>query len=82
VRLVTRGEAEQAEFMPNLRQRHALERAAAFTARALESHAEGAGDEIVAFELRQAAEALAGVTGRIAPEEVLNEIFDRFCIGK
>ena len=29
-----------------------------------------------------AAQALAELTGEIAPEEVLNAIFDTFCIGK
>ena len=38
--------------------------------------------EMVAEELRHAAHALGRVTGRIGVEEVLGEIFSRFCIGK
>jgi len=38
--------------------------------------------EMVAEELRLAANAIGRVTGRIGVEEVLGEIFSRFCIGK
>jgi len=38
--------------------------------------------ELVAEELRIAADALGRVTGRIDAEEVLGQIFGRFCIGK
>ena len=39
-------------------------------------------EELVAEELRMAANALGRVTGRIGVEEVLGEIFRSFCIGK
>jgi tRNA modification GTPase len=38
--------------------------------------------ELAAEELRQAADALGRITGRIDAEEVLGLIFGRFCIGK
>ena len=38
--------------------------------------------EMIAEELRLAANALGRVTGRIGVEEVLGDIFSRFCIGK
>lgn len=38
--------------------------------------------ELVAEELRQAANALGGVTGARAAPEILDVIFSRFCIGK
>lgn len=38
--------------------------------------------EVIAEELRFAARALGRVTGRIGVEEVLGEIFSRFCVGK
>jgi tRNA modification GTPase len=38
--------------------------------------------EFIASDVRDAAQALAELTGEIAPEEVLNAIFSTFCIGK
>jgi len=38
--------------------------------------------ELIAFELRQGIGAIDEITGRIYNEEILDEIFARFCIGK
>jgi tRNA modification GTPase len=38
--------------------------------------------ELRAEDLRQAANALGRITGRVDVEDVLGEIFGRFCIGK
>ena len=38
--------------------------------------------EVAAEELRMAARALASIIGLVEPEDVLGEIFSRFCIGK
>jgi tRNA modification GTPase len=38
--------------------------------------------EIIAFEIQAMIESLGEVTGEILPEDVLNSIFSRFCIGK
>jgi len=43
---------------------------------------ESAPVELVAEDLRRAALALAGLTGRIGAEDILDEIFASFCIGK
>jgi tRNA modification GTPase len=48
---------------------------------ALEGDWEGA-LEMVAMELREASDALGTLAGRITDEEILNEVFSRFCIGK
>ncbi|MDR2239680.1 MAG: tRNA uridine-5-carboxymethylaminomethyl(34) synthesis GTPase MnmE [Zoogloeaceae bacterium] len=58
--------------------------------RALESaltHLQAARDrldrlELCAEELRLAQEALSGITGDFTPDDLLGEIFSRFCIGK
>ena len=42
----------------------------------------GLAPELVAEELRRAADALGRITGRIDAEEILGWIFGRFCIGK
>lgn len=38
--------------------------------------------ELRAEDLRQAAQAVGRITGRIDPEQVLDRLFSRFCIGK
>lgn len=40
------------------------------------------GDELLASELRDAASALGEITGVISTDDLLNNIFSRFCIGK
>ena len=58
-----------------LRAREALERAA-------EAAAEKTYEEVVSDFVRQAAEELEMLTGKRIVEEMLDQIFDRFCIGK
>ena len=62
------------------RHRHALEASAECLTRLLE--AEDLPIELVAEELRLAANALGRISGRISAEDVLGEIFSSFCIGK
>ena len=38
--------------------------------------------EIIAFELQSLIDILSEITGEISPEDVLNSIFSKFCIGK
>ena len=63
------------------RQRMALAEALKRLESAVDIAASGK-EEVVAEELRMAANALGRVTGRIGVEEVLGEIFRSFCIGK
>ena len=66
------------------RERHVLAASEALehlmAARAVD-HA-NAGGELVAEELRLAQDALGTITGRTVPDDVLAEVFGRFCIGK
>ncbi len=43
---------------------------------------EGTSLEFIAFEIRSALDALGELVGETASEEVLNRIFEQFCIGK
>jgi tRNA modification GTPase len=38
--------------------------------------------DLLAFEVRSALNALAEITGEVSSEEILNNVFSRFCIGK
>ncbi|NHQ59752.1 tRNA uridine-5-carboxymethylaminomethyl(34) synthesis GTPase MnmE [Chlorobium sp. BLA1] len=38
--------------------------------------------ELIAFELRSALDYVGEITGKVINEEILNTIFDQFCIGK
>jgi tRNA modification GTPase len=62
----------------NARHVSLIERARA----ALQRVAAEASDELNAFELREALDALGEVTGAVAPDDVLGRIFSSFCIGK
>lgn len=42
----------------------------------------GMSEEIIAVDLRKAANAIGRLTGEISQDEVLHEIFSKFCIGK
>lgn len=43
---------------------------------------QNASPELTAFDLRQAADSLAEITGRICNDDILGRIFSKFCIGK
>ena len=42
----------------------------------------GGGEELVAIELRLAIDELGKVVGAVVTDEILDRIFQRFCIGK
>ncbi len=50
--------------------------------RAVNGLEEGASYELIAFEIRSALDSLGEMVGETTTEEVLNRIFEQFCIGK
>ncbi|HEY0591125.1 MAG TPA: GTPase, partial [Thermoanaerobaculia bacterium] len=66
----------------NERQRAALAEAREALGAARAAFASGASEEYAALELRRAARALGLLTGAITTEEVIRQIFEKFCIGK
>jgi tRNA modification GTPase len=82
--LLPEAPADQAAdaMVAHLRHKVALERAAESLARARDGLHDCLPPELVALEVREAVEALGEITGQMAPEEVLERIFSRFCIGK
>ena len=79
--LAAAGWQQGAEDLFMARERHlvALRRAAQHAARAGEHFSR---PELFAEELRLAQEQLSSITGEFAADDLLGEIFSRFCIGK
>jgi len=86
VRLLTyRGRgtaAEEKRLSLSARERRLLDEAAAHLARARAQLAVAGVDELAAEELKLAAEALGKVVGAIPIDELYDEVFSRFCVGK
>jgi tRNA modification GTPase len=68
--------------MTRLRHVDAARKAIAALKRARTAAGEGLSLEFPAYDIREAATALSGITGEIAPQDVLDSIFDSFCVGK
>jgi tRNA modification GTPase len=62
--------------------RGSLCRASAALRSAAQTIVENAGDELVAFDLRLAADELGQIVGAVVTDDILDRIFRRFCIGK
>jgi tRNA modification GTPase len=69
-------------LVTNPRHRDALERAAGEVRDALSGLEIGLPIDLVAVHLTVAVQALGEITGETVGEDLLNEIFSRFCIGK
>jgi tRNA modification GTPase len=67
---------------PNLRHKQALEDAAEFFKSAGSKTRDEAPMEIVALELKSGLDALGNIIGETTSEEVLDNIFSQFCLGK
>ncbi len=59
-----------------------VQRSRESVSRALSLSREGEGEELVALELRVAMDDLSSVIGEVHNEDILGQIFSRFCIGK
>jgi tRNA modification GTPase len=75
-------DAEMLQVMINSRHLDALRRAREATARARAAIGSGLELELVALDLRIAAEAVGEIVGKTTTEDLLDSIFKQFCIGK
>jgi len=64
------------------RQKGCLQDALEALSRAAQAVRDGQGDELAAFDLREAVTALGRVTGEDYLADLLDEVFSRFCVGK
>jgi len=77
---IKRGEGELVPV--NLRHKGVLERAKTALDEVVEGREQGIPWDLTAIETRQALDILGEIAGETTPEEVLETIFARFCIGK
>lgn len=66
----------------NIRHYDALQRARESIVKAQDGLAGGISSELLSEELRMATDALGEITGEITSDEILQNIFSKFCIGK
>ena len=76
------GAPEAGALVPNLRQHTALVRAGEELAQMLNELADGLPYDILSVRLDTACAILAEITGEISSQEVLDAVFEGFCIGK
>jgi tRNA modification GTPase len=69
-------------IVTNARHYEALKKVSESLQRVLDGFRDGIPTVLIATDVRQAIYYLGLITGRITPEDILGEIFSRFCIGK
>ncbi len=69
-------------FVTNVRHENAIREALDNLARALAARQDGLSEEFLAADLSRALDSLGLITGETADEDILDIIFERFCIGK
>ena len=69
-------------LVSNIRHYEAFSRAAKALVSVREGLEDGLSGELIAMDLHDALDALGEITGQVSSQEVLNTIFERFCIGK
>lgn len=80
--LAINSEVIESGILSNMRQIEAVDRCVRSIDHAIRSLGQKLGFEFTAFDLKEASEALEEITGKITTDEILNRIFDNFCIGK
>jgi tRNA modification GTPase len=69
-------------IVANIRHKSALSQAMESLKKGLSGLEGGIPLEFIAFEIRSALDSLGEMVGETTSEEVLNRIFEQFCIGK
>ncbi len=69
-------------YITNARQKHALERAGQSLEKVLESIHMDMPEDFYSIDLMDAYESLGTITGETVGEDLVNEIFSKFCMGK
>ncbi|MGP1366225.1 MAG: tRNA uridine-5-carboxymethylaminomethyl(34) synthesis GTPase MnmE [Schwartzia sp. (in: firmicutes)] len=73
---------EESAFLATAREAAALREAAAHLRAACQTMDEGLGEDFITIDLRGAWTALGKITGETVGEDILDEMFSKFCLGK
>jgi tRNA modification GTPase len=73
---------EKSIIVTNIRHKECLERAAIYLANAKKAADENLSGEFIASDMRNAVESLSEIIGEVTTNDILNNIFMNFCIGK
>jgi len=73
---------EKSSIIPNLRHKKALEQAVESLAAFKEGIMQSFGEEMLAIDLKNSIDCLGTITGQTASLDILDNIFNNFCIGK
>lgn len=79
---LTPAELQGGEILANLRQKECVRRGMESLQRGMEGLKGGFGPDIVSIDIQEAIEALGELTGQQASEDMISEVFSRFCLGK
>ncbi len=70
------------EFCTNLRQQECLQKSREFLIRTLEACEKQDPQDLISIDLKSALINLGEITGEVVSDEIINNIFSNFCIGK
>ena len=73
---------ESLEFSTNMRQQNCLEQSKQALENALEGAERNELQDLISIDVKSALLALEELTGEVITDDILNNIFDNFCIGK
>ena len=75
-------DSDNSEIITNERQKQHILKAIEAEEKAMESAKANMPSDITAIAIKQILEELAEITGQSASEDIINEIFNKFCLGK
>ena len=81
-KLVGNDFGEHPVLVTSIRHKIALEKAGGFLKSVEEGLKDNLTEDLLTIDLRAALEALGEITGRTVAEEIINTIFNQFCVGK
>ena len=75
-------QVENTSIITNIRHKEAIKKSKECVYKALEAIKNGMTIDIVTIYLKEAIESLNAITGENVTEDIINDIFSKFCLGK